>query len=312
MTALRLIFMGTPEFSVPVLERLIAAGHDVICVYSQPPRPSGRGQKERLTPVHACAQEHGIEVRTPVSFKPEDVQCAFADLQADAAVVVAYGLILPPAALSAPKLGCINIHASLLPRWRGAAPIQRAIQAGDATSGVTIMQMDVGLDTGDMLAVAESELDATTTATTLHDTLSLMGADLIVSTLDGLDAGQITPKPQPEAGVTYASKLDKSEGLINWSCSALEIDRLVRAFTPWPGVWFEYLGERIKVFNVTPVEQNFELAPGTVLDDSLTVACGEAAVQILELQRPGKKRANAEDVLRGYKIERGTCLLNQA
>jgi len=300
--------MGTPDFSVPVLERLIAAGNDVLCVYSQPPRPSGRGQKERPTPVHSCALSHGIEVRTPVSFKPEQVQAAFADLRADAAIVVAYGLILPEAALQAPRLGCINIHASLLPRWRGAAPIQRAIQAGDETSGVTIMQMDAGLDTGDMLATAETDLEAETTASSLHDELSLMGADLIVPTLNDLAAGRIRPTPQPEAGVTYASKLEKSEGLIDWSRTAEDIDRLVRAFTPWPGVWFEYLGERIKVFSVTPVELKTDQAAGTVLDDKLTVACGEGAVQILELQRPGKKRAYAEEVLRGFKIEPGTRL----
>ncbi len=306
MAGLRLIFMGTPDFSVPVLEGLIEAGHDVVCVYAQPPRPAGRGQKERLTPVHTCAEAHGIEVRTPISFKKADVQEAFARLNADVAIVVAYGLILPKAALDAPRFGCINIHASLLPRWRGAAPIQRAIQAGDAKSGVTIMQMDEGLDTGDMLAVSETVLTSETTAGMLHDALSQMGAELIVKVLDDLSAGHLEPVKQPAIGVTYATKLEKAEGRINWMQTASEIDALVRAFTPWPGVWFEYQNERIKVFSVARIDLTCDAVPGTVLDDKLTVACGEGAVQITELQRAGKKRAKAEDVLRGFPIEAGS------
>lgn len=308
MTPLRLIFMGTPDFSVPVLQQLMAAGHEIVCVYSQPPRPAGRGQKERPSPVHAFAESHGLLVRTPTRFKSEDVLNEFAELNADVAIVVAYGLILPKAALQAPKQGCINIHASLLPRWRGAAPIQRAILAGDAVSGVTIMQMDEGLDTGDMLAVRETKLEPDVTASTLHDRLSAMGAELIVETLAELSAGDIQPRPQPEEGVTYAAKLDKAEGRIDWSNPAIKIDRLVRAFTPWPGVWFEYANERIKVFAVRIVEGSGDIVPGTVLDEALTVACGDGAIQILELQRPGKKRAFAQDVLRGYKIEKGVLL----
>ena len=308
MAALRIIFMGTPDFSVPVLKSLVKAGHDIVCVYSQPPRPAGRGQKECLSPVHSFADAQGLQVRTPKSFKSDDFQAEFVALNADVAVVVAYGLILPKAALDAPKLGCINIHASLLPRWRGAAPFQRAIQAGDKKSGVTIMQMDVGLDTGDMLSVREIELEADIKASQLHDRLSVMGADLIVSTLDDLVLGKVTPIPQPEEGVTYASKLEKSEGRIDWSQSALTIDRLIRALTPWPGVWFEHSGERFKVFAADVLDQSANDAPGTLVGDQLQVACGVGVVQITELQRPGKRRAAAAEVLRGYPIEAGTCL----
>ena len=308
MASLRIIFMGTPDFSVPVLKSLIKAGHDIVCVYSQPPRPAGRGQKERLSPVHGFAYAQGLQVRNPKSFNFHDCQAEFAALNADVAVVVAYGLILPKAALDAPKLGCINIHASLLPRWRGAAPLQRAIQAGDKKSGVTIMQMDVGLDTGDVLSVRGIGFEADITASQLHDRLSAMGADLIVSTLDDLVLGKVTPTPQPEEGVTYASKLEKSEGRIDWSQSALTIDRLIRAFTPWPGVWFEHSGERFKVFAADVLDQSANDAPGTLVGDQLQVACGEGVVQITELQRPGKKRAAVADVLRGYPIAVGTCL----
>ena len=308
MAALRIIFMGTPNFSVPVLKSLVKAGHDIVCVYSQPPRPAGRGQKERLSPVHSFADAHGLQVRTPKSFKSDDFQAEFVALNADVAVVVAYGLILPKAALDAPKLGCINIHASLLPRWRGAAPFQRAIQAGDKKSGVTIMQMDVGLDTGDMLSVREIELEADIKASQLHDRLSAMGADLIVSTLDDLVLGKVTPIPQPEEGVTYASKIEKSEGRIDWSQPALTIDRLIRALTPWPGVWFEHSGERFKVFAADVLDQSANEAPGTLVGDQLQVACGVGVVQITELQRPGKRRATAAEVLRGYPIDAGTCL----
>jgi methionyl-tRNA formyltransferase len=308
MEVLRIIFMGTPIFSVPALEQLIKAGHDIVCVYSQPPRPAGRGQKKRHSPVHEFAKAQGLKVRTPKSFKTKDVLSEFSDLNADVAVVVAYGLILPKTALGAPKLGCVNIHASLLPRWRGAAPIQRAIQAGDKNSGVTVMQMEEGLDTGNMLAVQKTPLYSGITVSQLHDRLSNIGASLIVSTLDELQNGRAISVKQPEDGVTYAAKLDTVEGLINWSQSASEIDRLVCAFSPWPGVWFEYKGERIKVFNVTPVEIVKYKVPSTTLDNNLKVACGEGAIQINELQRPGKKRALAADFLRGYPIEAGTRL----
>ena len=308
MPSLQLIFMGTPDFSVPALEQLIKAGHNILCVYSQPPRPAGRGQKERPSPVHVFAKAQGLQVRTPKSFKADGVLSEFSNLNADVAVVVAYGLILPNAALGAPKLGCINIHASLLPRWRGAAPIQRAIQAGDKKSGVTIMQMSEGLDTGDMLAAQEICLNTGIVASQLHDRLSNMGASLIVSTLDDLQGGKVISVMQPEDGVTYAAKLKKDDGRINWSRPALEIERLACAFSPWPGVWFEYKGDRIKVFSVNAVETVNDEVPGTILDDQLKVACGEGCIQIIELQRPGKKRALAADFLRGYPIEVGVRL----
>jgi methionyl-tRNA formyltransferase len=308
MAGLRLIFMGTPDFSVPALKQLIKAGHHIVCVYSQPPRPAGRGQKARLSPVHMFAKAEGLKVRTPKSFETEGVLSEFSDLSADVAVVVAYGLILPKAALGAPKLGCINIHASLLPRWRGAAPIQRAIQAGDRKSGVTIMQMGEGLDTGNILVVQETPLYMGIIASELHDRLSNMGASLIVTTLDSLLDGGITPVKQTEVGVTYAAKLKKTEGLINWSRPALEIHRLTCAFSPWPGVWFKHKGERIKVFSINTLDMVKGGIPGTILDDQLTIACGEGAIQIIELQRPGKKRELTADFLRGYPIDLGTCL----
>jgi methionyl-tRNA formyltransferase len=308
MAGLRLIFMGTPDFSVPVLEELIKVGHNIVCVYTQPPRPAGRGQKVRPSPVHVFAKAQGLKVRTPQSFKTDDVISELSGLNADLAVVVAYGLILPKAALDAPKLGCVNIHASLLPRWRGAAPIQRAILAGDKKSGVTIMQMDEGLDTGNILAVQETPLYTGIIASDLHDRLSNMGATLIISALVDLQGEGITPVKQPKFGVTYAAKLKKSEGRINWSKTALEIDRLICALSPWPGVWFEYKSERIKVFSVNTVKmENWEI-PGTILDNQLTIACGEDAIQIIELQRPGKKQEFSVNFLRGFPIDAGECL----
>ena len=308
METLRIIFMGTPIFSVPALEQLIKVGHNIVCVYSQPPRPAGRGQKERPSPIHEFAEAQDLKVRTPISFKSEDVLSEFSDLNADVAVVAAYGLILPKTALDAPKLGCINIHASLLPRWRGAAPIQRAIQAGDKKTGVTIMKMGEGLDTGNTLSAQETQLYSGITASQLHDRLSNIGANLIVSTLDDLQNGRSISVKQPEDGVTYAAKLEKGEGLINWYQSALEISRLACAFSFLSGVWFEFKGERIKVFSVTPVEMVKYRVPGTTLDNELKVACAEGAIQINELQRPGKKRALAADFLRGYPIKAGTRL----
>ena len=308
MAGLRLIFMGTPDFSVPALEGLINVGHNIVCVYTQPPRPAGRGQKTRPSPVHVFAKAQGLQVRTPKSFKTDDVISEFSGLNADVAVVVAYGLILPKAVLGAPKLGCVNIHASLLPRWRGAAPIQRAILAGDKKSGVTIMQMGEGLDTGDILAVQETPLYTGIITSDLHDRLSNMGATLIVSALDDLQGEGITPVKQPKEGVTYAAKLKKAEGRINWSRSALEIDRLICALSPRPGVWFEYKSERIKVFSVNAVKTVNWKIPGTTLDNQLKIACGEDAIQIIELQRPGKKQELAVNFLRGFPINSGECL----
>ena len=300
MTALRLGFMGTPDFSVPALESLIQAGHNVVCVYTQPPRRAGRGKKFRKSPVHELADLKGIEVRHPENFKGVADQQAFKDLELDAAVVVAYGLILPQVLLDAPKLGCINIHASLLPRWRGAAPIQRAILAGDVDTGVSIMQMDVGLDTGDMLLVEKLPITETTNAQTLHDQLSILGSKMINKVLDGLADGTITPTPQPVDGVTYAEKLRKEEGQLVWMEPADDLERKVRAFTPWPGAYFNCGDERIKVLEA-------ELVPmlstaGFVIDDQITVGCGVDALRLKKLQRPGKKPLDAKQFLQGHTL----------
>lgn len=298
--------MGTPDFSVPILENLIHAGHEIAAVYSQPPRPAGRGHQLRPSPVHACAEARGIPVHTPKSLKSAGEQAAFAALKADVAVVAAYGLILPKAVLDAPRYGCINVHASLLPRWRGAAPIQRCIEAGDPISGVTIMQMDEGLDTGAMLLIEDIPLTPATTGGTLHDDLSAMGARMIVEAMRKLEAGSLLATPQPPDGATYAAKLAKEEGRIDWRRPAREIDRQVRAFTPWPGVWFEWNGERIKVISAKPVAGQGE--PGQVLDDRLTIACGDGALALETLQRAGKGAMSAAELLRGFAIPAGTRL----
>jgi len=309
MTSLKTVFMGSPDFSVPVLAALIDAGHDIVCVYSQPPRPAGRGQKERPCPVHAYALEQGLEVRTPPSFKDPDAIAGFQALNADVAVVVAYGLILPKPVLDAPKRGCINVHASLLPRWRGAAPIHRAILAGDEISGVCIMQMDEGLDTGPVLICEETPVTSEITASELHDRLSRLGARLIIPALEGLSDGTLAAQPQPDQGVEYAHKLEKSEGALDWNLSATELERKVRAFNPWPGVWFEHGGEKIKILGA--VVENSSLSgelPGTVLDDQLLIACGLGALRPTRLQRPGKQKLELGDFLRGFPLEKGIRL----
>jgi methionyl-tRNA formyltransferase len=308
MTALDLIFMGSPDLSTPALQALLDAGHRIKCVYAQPPRPANRGQKETPCPVHAFALEKGLEVRTPKSLKDETAQAEFAAMGADAAVVVAYGLILPKPVLDAPRLGCLNIHASLLPRWRGAAPIQRAIQAGDDESGVTIMQMDEGLDTGAMLLTGKLPITEKTTAGALHDDLSALGSKLIVMALEGLDAGTLDATPQPEDGVTYAAKLDKGEGKLDFSHPAEVLARTVRAFDPWPGTWFEIGKDRIKVLAAAAVAGNAGAAPGTVIDDAATIQCGDGALRPMRLQRPGKGPMAAEDFLRGFDLPKGTRL----
>jgi len=305
---LRLVFMGTPDFAVPALEALFAAGHEIVCVYSQPPRPAGRGHRERPSSVHAAAEAHGIPVRTPTSLKSAEAQAEFAALGADVAVVAAYGLILPKPILEAPRLGCLNIHASLLPRWRGAAPIQRAILAGDRRTGVTIMQMDEGLDTGPMLLRHAVEIGRMS-AGELHDELADLGAALIVKALKGLEAGTLTPTPQPpKRGVTYASKIDKAESRIDWGLSASDLGRLVRAFTPFPGAWFEYAGERIRVLEAEAVGGLSKAKPGTMIDDRLTVACGKGFLKLRTVQRAGKGAMDAGAFLRGYPIPKGTVL----
>jgi methionyl-tRNA formyltransferase len=305
---MRVIFMGTPDFSVPVLEALVAAGHEVAAVYCQPPRPAGRGKKDRPTPVQARAEEMGLEGRHPVSLKGADEQADFAALGADVAVVVAYGLILPQAILDAPKRGCLNIHASLLPRWRGAAPIHRAIMAGDARTGVCIMQMEAGLDTGPVLLRRETEIGQTETTGALHDRLSRMGAEAIIEALARLD--DLTPEPQPDEGVTYAAKIDKAEARVDWSRPCRQVDRLIRGLSPFPGAWCEHRGERIKLLASELAEGAGR--PGEVLEaaggGALRVACGEGAVRLLRLQRAGRGAQDAETFLRGLPLAPGEML----
>ena len=292
---MRVIFMGTPDFSVPAL-RAVASRHDVVAVYSQPPRAAGRGQKPRPSAVHAAADELGIAVRTPLRLRSEDEQAAFAALRADVAVVVAYGLILPQPVLDAPRLGCLNIHASLLPRWRGAAPIHRAIMAGDAETGVSIMQMEAGLDTGPVLAEARTGIGAEETTADLHDRLSEMGADLIVDVLARLPLPAV---PQAEDGVTYAAKIDKAEARVDWTRPAAGVDRLIRGLSPFPGAWCEIAGERVKLLRSRVAAG--QGTPGQVLS-GFTIACGDGAVEVLEAQRSGKKPMAAEELLRGWPL----------
>jgi methionyl-tRNA formyltransferase len=307
MAKLRLAFMGTPDFAVPSLGALIAAGHDIAAVYCQPPRPAGRGHRPVASPVQRAAEAAGIPVRVPERL---DAAAAadFAALALDAAVVAAYGLILPKAVLAAPRLGCVNIHASLLPRWRGAAPIQRALLAGDAETGITIMQMDEGLDTGPMLLKEAVPIGPSMTAQPLQDRLAALGARLILAALEGLAAGRLVPQPQPAAGVTYAKKLRREEAVLDWRRAAASLERQVRAFDPWPGAVFTYAGERIKVLAASVEPAAAGAAPGTVLDAALAIACGEGTLRLLRLQRPGRAPLAAEAFLRGYPIAAGTAL----
>lgn len=312
MTSLRLAFMGSPDFSVPVLNALIAAGHEIVCVYAQPPRPSGRGHKLKPCPVHARADELGIEVRTPERFRDPETIARFQALEIDAAIVVAYGLILPLAVLEAPRLGCINVHASLLPRWRGAAPIQRAIQAGDDETGICIMAMEAGLDTGPVHARTSIPLSAETTGGGLHDALSALGASLMVEALPGIADGTSKATPQDGDGVTYAAKISPADGDIDWTQPAQVIARQVRAFNPWPAARFNHGDDRIKVFAVSSIDCNGDAVPGTILPDEYdgfpVVACGEGGLVLRELQRPGKGRQPADALLRGYAMPSGTVL----
>jgi len=305
---MRIIFMGTPQFAVPALRALHAAGHEIAAVYTQPPRPGGRRGKELTpTPVHQAAQELGLEVRHPASLKSAEEQAAFASLCADVAVVAAYGLILPQAILDAPGRGCINLHASLLPRWRGAAPIQRAIMAGDEETGITVMQMNAGLDTGAML-VAEGTPIGGKTAGELTDELAQIGARLIVSVL--ADPDGFAPVSQPDEGVTYAKKIDKAEALLDFTQEAAQVERQVRAMAPAPGAWFTFDGERYKVLAAEVVGGSGE--PGEVLDDSLTIACASGAIRPVLVQRAGKPVMATVDLLRGKPIASGTRLNRDA
>ncbi|HTP75942.1 MAG TPA: methionyl-tRNA formyltransferase, partial [Rhizomicrobium sp.] len=298
---LRLAFMGTPDFAVPTLAELIGQGHDIACVYAQPPRPKGRGLATEPSPVHALALAHKISVRTPSSLKDAAQQELFAALGIDAAVVVAYGLILPKAILAAPKLGCFNLHGSLLPRWRGAAPIQRAIMAGDAETGVMSMRMEEGLDTGPVLMAERTKIGRKTYGE-LHDELARLGADVMVRTLAALERGSIVARSQPEEGVSYARKIEKSETRIDWTKTSGEIDCLIRGLSPAPGAWTEVKGERVKVLNCEPANGGGD--PGTLLDDALTVACGSGALRLTRLQRPGKSAMDATELLRGFSLPR--------
>jgi methionyl-tRNA formyltransferase len=296
---MRVIFMGTPDFSVPVLQALVDAGHEIVAVYCQPPRPAGRGKKDRLSPVEDRARDLGLLVRHPASLKSAPVQEEFAALGADVAVVVAYGLILPQAVLDAPVHGCLNIHASLLPRWRGAAPIHRAIMAGDAETGVCIMQMEAGLDTGPVLLRRAVAIDAGDTTGLLHDRLSALGAALIVEALADLPRLQATP--QPAFGVTYAAKIDKSEARVGWTLPAAEVDRLIRGLSPFPGAWCMVGAERVKLLNARLVSGQGE--PGTVIGGFI-IACGDGAVEVTEVQREGKRAMPATEALRGLDLGR--------
>ena len=297
---MRLIFMGTPDFAVPTLDALVAAGHDVVAVYSQPPSRAGRGKRERPSPVHARAAELGIAVRHPDSLKSTDEQAAFASLEADVAVVAAYGLLLPRPVLDAPRHGCLNVHGSLLPRWRGAAPIHRAIQAGDEQTGITIMRMATGLDTGPMLLKAATPVDGKTTGD-LHDELAAMGAKLMVDALARL--GTLVPEPQDDARATYAPKISKAEAHLDFTKPATILEREVRAFAPFPGSWFELDGERIKLLSVEIVDADG--TAGTVLDERLTIACGRGALRPVMLQRAGKPAMPLDDFLRGNTVTAG-------
>jgi methionyl-tRNA formyltransferase len=294
---MRIVFMGTPEFSVPALEALVAAGHDIACVYTQPPRPAGRGQKDRPSPVHARALALGLPVRHPARLKDATDQADFAALNADVAVVVAYGLILPQPVLDAPRLGCLNIHASLLPRWRGAAPIHRAVMAGDAETGICIMRMEAGLDTGPVLLRVPVAIGAGQTTGDLHDSLAATGARAITDALAHLPG--LPPVPQAAEGVTYAAKIDKAEARVDWTRPAAEVDRQIRGLSPFPGAWCLAGGERLKLLRSRVVAGRG--APGEVLE-GLTVACGEGAVAVTELQREGRRPLATVEALKGMDL----------
>lgn len=301
---MRIAFMGTPDFAVPTLDALVDAGHDVVAVYCQPSRPAGRGKGLTPSPVQKRAEALGLTVRYPVSLRNEEAQADFAALDLDAAVVAAYGLILPQPILDAPRLGCLNVHGSLLPRWRGAAPVQRAILAGDDETGVTIMQMERGLDTGPMLATLRTPI-AHKTAGELTDELARSGALLMVDVLDKIEA--YPPIVQPEEGVTYAAKIDKAESRIDFSRPAIDVERQIRAFNPAPGAWFELNGERIRILACS-VTADLQGTCGEVLDDRLTIACADSAIRPSRVQRAGKAAMTTEDLLRGFTIAAGTVI----
>jgi methionyl-tRNA formyltransferase len=308
--SLKLIFMGTPSFALPALAALHEVGHKIVCVYSQPPRPGGRGQTERPSPVHNYAVENGMPVLTPMNLDDLAVKQTFSAIELDAVVVVAYGLILPKLVLEEPRFGCLNLHPSLLPRWRGAAPIQRAIMAGDQETGICVMQMDEGLDTGGVLARKVVPLGPCVNAGELHDELANKGAPLLLETLEKLSAGAAIIEPQPDEGVIYAAKIKKSEARIDWRRPATELDCMIRALSPFPGAWFSYAGERIKVLSSTPIDETG--LPGHTLDRELTVACGDGALKLGMLQRGGRKPMEAAELIRGFLVPVGANLLNES
>jgi len=305
---LRLIFMGTPDFAVPTLVELAARGHEIAAVYTRPAKPAGRGMDFQPSQVEREARRIGVPVLTPKTLKDEAAHAAFRALKADAAVVVAYGLILPKPVLNAPRLGCFNVHASLLPRWRGAAPINRAIMAGDRESGVTIMQMDEGLDMGAMALSERTPIGPDMTAGDLHDALARLGADLMARALAAAERGTLDFTAQPDSGVSYAAKIFKDETRIDWAKPSNEVHNHIRGLSPFPGAWFEIDGVRVKVLRSTKGEgqKTANAAPGTVLDDSLTIACADCAVRLLQVQRAGKQPMAAEEFLRGTPVKNGT------
>ena len=305
MRRLRVAFMGSPDFAVAALQA-VAQAHDVVMVYAQPPRPAGRGKREQPTAVQRAAETLGLPVRTPVTLKTAEAQAAFAALDLDVAVVAAYGLILPQAILDAPRHGCLNIHPSLLPRWRGAAPLNRAIMAGDATTGVCIMRMEAGLDTGPWLIREETPIGAQETAGELQARLAARGAALMTQALVQIAEGSAQETPQPDQGVTYATKIDKAEARIDWSRSARDLDAHIRGLSPFPGAWCDVHGERLKVLLAAPTAGAGR--PGEALDDALTIACGDGALRILRAQRAGKGPMEAEALLRGFSIPKGAQL----
>jgi methionyl-tRNA formyltransferase len=303
---MRLIFMGTPDFSVPTLEALVQGGHEIVAVYTQPPRPAGRGKKDRKSAVHMRAEELGLAVETPKSMKTEEAAQAFSSYRADCAVVVAYGQILPQHVLDAPKHGCVNVHASLLPRWRGAAPIHRAIMAGDDVTGVCIMQMEAGLDTGPVLSRAETAIEASDTTLSLHDKLAAQGAGLINDALSAIEQNRSKPVIQSNDGVTYAKKIEKSEARLDWVLSAIDVGRQVRGLFPFPGAWFELDGERIKV--LAGSIETLDGIAGDTLDDTLLIACGDGSYRPTKIQRAGKGAVDVDAFLRGKSVPKGTKL----
>jgi methionyl-tRNA formyltransferase len=308
--SLKIVFMGTPDFSVPMLAEIIDAGHDVVAAYSQPPRPAGRGNQDRKSPVQVYAEAAGIAVYSPKSLRNAEAQAIFASHQADVAVVVAYGLLLPKIVLDAPKHGCLNMHASHLPRWRGAAPIQRALMAGDTSTACMVMQMDEGLDTGPVCLSELVPIATDMTAGQLHDALSQCGASLMVRALAALERGSLIGTQQPTEGITYAAKIDKAEAHIAFARPVADVHNHVRAMSPFPGAWFEVNGERVKVLRTVVELSGIQIAPGTVLrsDNDLLVACTDGAISLIELQRAGKKPMRAQDFLRGFALQSGTRL----